>query len=104
MANVELFDISKACYLQKYYKKKRKVSKKKLVEQLISWQQFFDTKSIIGVEISLPCCYRKSTVEEVLNELGYQLDYFNTSIQRGLYGEEYGRDTNFSFSIIPEVK
>ena len=103
MANVELFNISKAYCLQESYRKNRKESKKKLVEQLISWQHFFGTKSILGVEISLPCYYRKSTVERVLNDLGYHLDYFNTSIQRGLYGETYGRDTNFSFSA-PEAK
>lgn len=103
MSNIELFNISKAYCLQESYKKSRKASKKKLVEELISWQHFFGTKSILGVKISLPCCYRKSTVEGVLKDLGYHLDYFSTSIQRGLYGETYGRDTNFSFST-PEAK
>ncbi len=99
MTIVEKFDISKAYHLQMSYKKSRKVAKQKLVEELISWQHFFGTTSITGVKISLPCCYRKSTVESVLNDLGYNLDYFSTSIQRGLYGETYGRNTNFSFSV-----
>ncbi len=102
MTNIELFNIAKAYQLKEFYKKSRKASSQKLVEQLISWQQFFGTKSIIGVAISLPCYYRKSTVESVLNDLGYKLDYFSTSIQYGLYGETFGKDTNFSFSV-PEA-
>ncbi len=98
MTIVEKFDISKAFHLRDCYKKQRKISKQRLVESLISWQYFFGEKSIVGVTISLPCCYRKSTVESVINDMGYNLTYYNTSSQRDLYGVTHGRDTNFSFS------
>ena len=101
MANTEHFNISKAYGLQDFYRKSRKVSKQKLVEYLIMWH-FLCNKSIIGASISVPCYFRKSTVESVLNDFGYNLDFFSTTIQRGLYGVTYGKDTNFSFSV-PEV-
>ena len=99
MANAENFDISKACILSDIYKKNRKVARKKFVDELISYQNFFGTLSIVGAKLSIPRLYRRSTVESVLNDLGYKLDDFNTSIQQDLYGGTYGRDTNFSFSV-----
>lgn len=71
--------------------------KEKLVEELISWQYFFGTKSIVGITISLPSYYQKRTVEIVCNDLGYTLTSFSNPIQRGLYGATYGRGTNFTF-------
>ena len=91
------FNIDAAHRLRLIYKKKRLYAKERLVEQLISWQYFFGTKSIIGVTICLPRYYQKRTVEIVCNDLGYTLTSFSNPIQIGLYGATYGRGTNFTF-------
>lgn len=96
MANKN-FNIADAHRLRLIYKKERLYAKETLVEQLISWQYFFGTKSIVGVTISLPRYYQRRTVEIVCNDLGYTLTSFSNPIQRGLYGETYGRGTNFTF-------
>lgn len=96
MANKN-FNIDKAHRLRLIYKKKRHPAKEKLVEELISLQYLFGTKSIVGITISLPSHYQKRTVEIVCNDLGYTLTSFSNPIQRGLYGATYGRGTNFTF-------
>lgn len=96
MANKN-FNIDAAHRLRLIYKAERHPAKEKLVEQLISWQYFFGTKSIVGITITLPSYYQKRTVEVVCNDLGYTLTSFSNPIQRGLYGITYGRGTNFTF-------
>ncbi len=98
MANKN-FNIDAAHRLRLIYKKERLYAKERLVEQLISWQYFFGTKSIVGITISLPSYYQKKTVEIVCNDLGYTLTSFSNPIQRGLYGATYGKGTNFTFTF-----
>lgn len=91
------FDINKAHRLRLIYKKERLYAKAKLVEELISWQYFFGTKSIVGITICSLSNYQNRTLEIVCNDLGYTLTSVSHPIQRGLYGETYGRGTNFTF-------
>lgn len=97
MANKN-FNIDAAHRLRLIYKKERLYAKERLVEQLISWQYFFGTKSIVGITISLPSYYQRKTVEIVCNDLGYTLTSFSNPLQRGLYGATYGKGTNFTFT------
>lgn len=91
------FSIDKAQQLRLSYKQKRQYAKERVVEQLISWQYFFGTTSIIGVHISLSNYYQRRTVEAVCKDLGYKLVFFSNPVQRGLYGTTYGRGTDFTF-------
>lgn len=98
MSKYEIFDIGQAQRLRMLYKKNRQEAKKNFLEELISYQYFFGNQtSIVGAKLSVVHCYRKKTVETVLNDLNYKLSSFSTPLQRGLYGEAYGRCTNFCF-------
>lgn len=98
MSNYKIFDIDEALRLKMLYKKNRQVAKEIFLCELISYQTFFGTHtSIVGAKLSLTHCFKKKTVETVLNDLNYKLISFSTPRQRGLYGEVYDRSTNFCF-------
>lgn len=98
MSKYKIFDTDEAQRLLPVYKKKRHYAKAMLLTELISYQLFFGTHtSIVGAKLSFVHCFKKKTVETVLNDLNYKLLSFSTPMQRGLYGEVYGRCTNFSF-------
>lgn len=69
------FDVDKANELLTVYKKKRKFAKATFLEELIYYQNFFGNKSILNCDLLLSKKYQKRTVEAVLSDLGYSLDY-----------------------------
>lgn len=92
------FNISRAFELKEIYKKSHHYAKERFIEELVSYQYFFGSDSIVGCKLFTNHNYQKRTVESVLNDLGYELVTFSHTRQRGLYGQTFGLDTNFSFT------
>lgn len=65
------FDVEKANELLTVYKKKRKFAKATFLEELIYYQNFFGSKSILDCYLLLSRNYLKKTVSAVLVDLGY---------------------------------
>lgn len=102
MSTIEKFDISKANLLCDLYLKNAMYSHQKLLRQLITWQLLFSEKSIIGEELSIPFWFRKCTVEEVLYDMGYKLNYFYSHLCPVPSHLLSGIESKLSFSKIEE--
>lgn len=93
----KIFKTAEAILLCSVYKSNRQFAKQKFVNELIEYQYFFDTKSIIGAKLLLSCYYQKRTVEAVCKDLGYALIYFANPMQKYYHGGNYGRYTVCTF-------
>lgn len=98
MQNTDLFDTCKAEQLLEKYKVARKEKERKVLSDLISWQNFFGEYSIVGANISLTYLCGKKTIKKVLYDMGYKIDTYSTNDSIDLQGVNHGKDTNFSFS------
>lgn len=98
MTNTD-FDLVKAKQLLDTYIKNHNNSKRRFLVELISFQTFFGSTSILNYNLSLCGYYQKKTVNSVLSDLGYHLTYYKNVSNRDLCGVIQNRSSNISFTV-----
>ena len=69
------FNVSEANQLLEIYKKKRSIAKTNFIKELITLNNNFQGRSIFDSKLLLENSYSKQTIDKVISDLGYTLEY-----------------------------
>lgn len=69
------FNVSEANRLLEIYKEKKSIAKTNFLKELITLNNNFQGRSIFDSKLLLESSYSKRTIDNVISDLGYTLEY-----------------------------
>ncbi len=92
------FNVSKAKDLMEVYKKNKSWAKIKFLRELISFNDNFQSRSILGAKLVLESGYSNKTINSVISDLGYTVTYISKKRNYDSFGYFKNETSIISFN------